>query len=252
MSIHEDNHSAILSLQLEARRRGVDLESDGHMPIEFDGRPGETYAFLKGLIEKMPVKPISEVTPPDLPGSVTPSNNRRIWLSAGHGGSDPGAVSKGRREADYAIELRDLVRGQMPDDANVWIDPNAWATGTTAPYVQSHSKAGDIVCDIHFNAYNGTANGVEVIVPDSPTAYEIKLAERIAKGIADAIQSPLRGTRGVKTESQTARGRLAMMRPPGENVLIEVAFIDNDAEMARYNASKLAVAKVIASALLTT
>lgn len=246
MSIHEDNYSAILSIQGEANKRGASLKIDGHMPIDGrDGNPGHTYSYILSL---MP--PILE-TPATLPGTVTKPSCRRIWLSAGHGGSDPGAGGSGYREADLAIELRDLVRGQMPSDADVWTDPNSWATKQTAPYIQGRSKAGEIVCDIHFNAYNGVAQGVEVIVPDSPTAFEIKLAEKLAAGISESIKSPLRGTRGVKTESQTPHKRLAMMRPPGENVLIEVCFIDNAAEMARYQSSKLLVARKIADALLT-
>lgn len=243
--MHDDNFSAILRFQSELKSRGVKITVDGHVPID-----GETFSIVMNMIEK--VYPKSVEKPPSIPGVTTPTNKRKIWLSAGHGGSDPGAAGSGFIESDLAIELRDLVRGRLPDGVNVWTDPNAWATATTAPYIQGASKAGDIVCDIHFNAYNGAAQGVEVIVPDSPTAYEIKLAEKIAKGIAEAIQSPLRGTRGVKTESETARKRLAMMRPPGENVLIEVCFIDNKAEMARYQSNKLTVAKAIADALLTT
>lgn len=253
--MHDDNYSGILRVQSELKSRGVNISVDGHMPIENNnGEPGETFSVLMTLIEKAhPKPPVSTpVPPPSLPGATTPTNKRKIWLSAGHGGTDPGASGSGFIEADLAIELRDLVRGRLPDETNVWTDPNAWATATTAPHIQSNSKSGDIVCDIHFNAYNGSAQGVEVIVPDSPTAYEIKLASAIARGIALVIKSPLRGTNGVKTESETARKRLAMMRPAGENVLIEVCFIDNRDEMGRYQLNKLTVAKVIADALLTT
>lgn len=64
MSVHEDNYSAIVSLQSEAKKRGYDIEIDGHMPIESKiGQPGQTYGFLLNLIKALPVKLIS----PDKP-----------------------------------------------------------------------------------------------------------------------------------------------------------------------------------------
>lgn len=238
-SAHLDNSAAILSLQKLANQRdaSLNLTEDGWMKIG-----GETYSYLKS---RLPV----ETSVPSIPGVSSPPKNRRIWLSAGHGGSDPGVVANGVKEADLAIELRDLVRGRIPSSIEVWTDPNAWATATTAPYVGGKSKAGDIVCDLHFNAYNGTAHGVEVIVPESPTAFEIALGQKIAKGIAQSIGSVLRGNAGVKTESESQHKRLAMMRPAGENILIEVCFLDNPSELARYRANILRVAEVIAIGL---
>lgn len=180
-------------------------------------------------------------------------HGRVLWLTAGHGGSDPGAGGFGHNEADLVLELRDLITAALKRKGfkyTIWNDPNNWATSQTSAYLQSRTKEGDVVFDLHFNAASPSAHGVEVIVPNNYTPVEAKLAKGIAKVDADVLQTVLRGDEGLKTEGETPRQRLAMMRPPGVNVLLETGFITNREELTKYLNGKERLADELANVLI--
>ena len=173
---------------------------------------------------------------------------RTIFLSSGHGGTDPGAVSNGYIERDLAIELRSLVVNELKSTYNIdaKIDPNQNRLAETISWLRGKFSARDILVDIHWNAGGGT--GIEVIVPEVSSSFERTLAQTIADRISSITGWRRRGG-GVKKESQTLRKSLGWMKPNAENVLIEVSFIDNRTDMALYQANKSAIAKTIAQIL---
>lgn len=217
------------------------------------GKPesqSEAIEILNGLLGdgiQDDARPWPVIHPPATP---TVPKFTHLWLSAGHGGSDPGVCDGDLREADLAIELRDLVKARLVG-LSVWTDPNEWKTSQTAPYLQSHTKAGELIADIHFNWGARVGHGVEVLTPVSPTVFEVNLAKKLAKAIAETLGSVLRGDQGFKTEAESQHKKLAMMRPAGENVLIEVCFLDNKAEIGRYLSRKIQVADAIANVFKT-
>jgi N-acetylmuramoyl-L-alanine amidase len=173
-----------------------------------------------------------------------------IFLSAGHHfnphGADPGAVNKqGVKEATLTKELRDLTLAELKKlGASVTIDNDA---ETLAQYIGRISPgSGSVVCEYHFNAGIEAAHGAETLVKRSPTQAERNLAKEVndvfvAVGIKD---------RGVKTEVDSARGRLAILNTgAGLSILPEVCFISNPNDLAKYHANKLIFAKKIAAIL---
>ena len=169
--------------------------------------------------------------------------NRKIIISAGHGGNDPGAVANGYTERDLAIEFRELlvkellllgVKPLIDDNKNDLKQTLAWLTGKYS------SK--DILLDIHWNAASSKARGTEVIVPDNASIFE----NNFAKNILNVFVSNGFVNRGVKPESQTARKRLGWMRPPAENILIEMGFITNLLDINLYQNLKYKLAKELA------
>lgn len=175
--------------------------------------------------------------------------NNRIFLSAGHSNADPGAIGNGYKEADLTKELRGLVACEIVKDTTIVLslDQDMWTSGETARKVALLSKEGDVLCDIHFNAATPQATGTEVIIPDENTIMENKIAAELSAGIASILGIR---NRGVKTESQTARGKLVFMRPKGRNLLIEVCFISNPTDVQSYQEKKADVAKFIATTLI--
>ena len=174
---------------------------------------------------------------------------RDIFISAGHSNDpkgDRGAQGvNGIWEGDLTIELRDLIIGELNKlGVKVNIDNNRNALQATLSFFKSLIKSNSIAIDIHWNAFNGTAKGCEVIIPENPTVFEKNLASDILNTIC---KTTLIVSRGVKTESQTARKRLGWMRQPCETILIEVCFIDNRQDMLLYNANKLKLASNIAN-----
>ena len=181
-----------------------------------------------------------------------------LYLSAGHypqatknGKADPGAIGNGLKEADLTSELRDLILGELmliaPSLKIVTDKDNQW-TGEWVSYLANNAKVGDVICDIHFNAATPTAGGTEVIIPKEFTEKEKELASLLNKAVIGVLSTK---DRGVKTEAHTARGKIGILFQPkiATNVLIEVCFISNKAEIEKYQMNKITVAKKIAKVL---
>lgn len=169
--------------------------------------------------------------------------NRKIIISAGHGGNDPGAVANGYTERDLAIEFRELlIKELLLLGVKPLTDDNKNALKQTLAWLIGKYSSKDILLDIHWNAASSKARGTEVIVPDNASVFE----NNLAKNILNVFVSNGFINRGVKPESQTARKRLGWMRPPAENILIEVAFITNILDMNLYQNLKYKLAKELA------
>ena len=166
--------------------------------------------------------------------------NRKIIISAGHGGNDPGAVANGYTERDLAIEFRELlVKELLLLGVKPLIDDNKNALKQTLEWLTGKYSSKDILLDIHWNAASSKARGTEVIVPDNASIFE----NNFAKNILNVFVSNGFVNRGVKPESQTARKRLGWMRPPAENILIEMGFITNLLDINLYQNLKYKLAK---------
>ena len=170
--------------------------------------------------------------------------NRKIIISAGHGGNDSGAVANGYTERDLAIEFRELlVKELLLLGVKPLIDDNKNALVQTLQWLKGVLKSDKTVCiDIHWNAASSKARGTEVIVPDNASIFE----NNFAKNILNVFVSNGFVNRGVKPESQTARKRLGWMRPPAENILIEMGFITNLLDINLYQNLKYKLAKELA------
>ena len=166
--------------------------------------------------------------------------SRKIIISAGHGGNDPGAVANGYTERDLAIEFRELlVKELLLLGVKPLIDDNKNALKQTLAWLTGKYSSKDILLDIHWNAASSKARGTEVIVPDNASIFE----NNFAKNILNVFVSNGFVNRGVKPESQTARKRLGWMRPPAENILIEMGFITNLLDINLYQNLKYKLAK---------
>lgn len=169
-----------------------------------------------------------------------------IYLSAGHNLNDPGAVSGGRQENKLTIELRDLILPHLKGGKIVTDKDNE----TLAEYIKRiEPGSGSVALEIHFNASANTdASGVEVLVPDAANAQSKAFANELS-----FIASRTLGikNRGVKNESQSARGRLGFLHEPaGVIALIEIGFITSPIDMAAYDAHKNELAADIAILLI--
>ena len=166
--------------------------------------------------------------------------NRKIIISAGHGGNDPGAVANGYTERDLTIEFRELlVKELLLLGVKPLIDNNKNALKQTLAWLVGKYSSKDILLDIHWNAASSKARGTEVIVPDNASIFE----NNFAKNILNVFVSNGFINRGVKPESQTARKRLGWMRPPAENIIVEMGFITNLLDINLYQNLKYKLAK---------
>jgi N-acetylmuramoyl-L-alanine amidase len=165
-------------------------------------------------------------------------------VTAGHGGTDPGAVHHGHNERDLMTELRDIVAGKLR--ARGLTVRTDGARGINDPLANAlHLIAGSSVAiELHTNAStNPEARGVEVISLPAQKAA----AQRIAQGVAKVLNTRTRGDAGWIDQSQSARGRLGFVNRGG--LVVEVFFISNQQELAAYQALKWNVATAIVDAV---
>ena len=159
-------------------------------------------------------------------------------------GLDQGASANGYTEGQLAVEFRDLLIKELEFlGIPVKTDSNKNALVQTLQWLKGVLKSDKTVCiDIHWNAASSKARGTEVIVPDNASIFE----NNFAKNILNVFVSNGFTSRGVKTESQTARKRLGWMRPSAENILIEMAFLTNTLDLELYKMVKYKLAKELA------
>lgn len=169
---------------------------------------------------------------------------RKLFLIAGHGGKDPGALGNGYVERDLAIELRRLIDLELRRiGVFATLDPDENYTGQTMRWLRGKFGSKDVLLDLHWNASpSSAATGSEVIVPNVSSEYEREFAAALLKALTDIGFR----NRGVKPESDTARGKLIIMSQNAENLLIEVCFISNPKDMLLYENSKNIIAKRLA------
>lgn len=178
----------------------------------------------------------------------------KVIVIAGHSDSDPGAVANGYREADLTKEFREMLitvlRYYQVDygkQLTIKRDCDELSLARVVNWLNSLTEKNRLILDIHFNAFNSHANGTEVFIPDNYSEDELELGRKISQCIADTLGVL---NRGVKTESRSARKRLAIMRPKGINLLLEMCFIDNIKDIEKYHKHKTELAIRIGKIIL--
>jgi N-acetylmuramoyl-L-alanine amidase len=169
----------------------------------------------------------------------------KLTITAGHGGSDPGAVAKtGETEAALMTELRDIVARKLRAAGHTVKTDGALWQNLPLVHALTLVPGSDAAVELHTNAHTNTAaTGVEVV--SLPAQRE--LARTIARRIAHVLELPVRGAGGWIDQAQTARGRLGFVRAGG--LVVEVFFLSNPQDLAKFQARKWLVASAIATAM---
>lgn len=169
----------------------------------------------------------------------------KFAVTAGHGGSDPGAVANGATEAHLMVELRDIVAHKLDSAGHTVVTDGGWRKNLPLPYAITLVPGAACAVELHTNAFtNPAAKGVECVSLPRHRAT----AQRIAQAIARVLETPVRGDKGWIDQSQTARGRLGFVRAGG--IVVEVFFITNVEELRKYDERKWLVASAIAGAMM--
>lgn len=168
----------------------------------------------------------------------------KVCLDFGHGGSDPGAVYKGRKEKDdvlkVGLEVAKILRSQ-----GVSVDETRTTDKTMGLKDRSNMENKnnyDYFISIHRNAFKPeAAQGVETFTYTNQTAK--------AKGLADEIQKEIVNigfwNRGVKKANFHV---LRETKAPA--VLVEIGFIDNSKDNQIFDSKFNKIAEGISKAIL--
>lgn len=169
----------------------------------------------------------------------------RITLDAGHGGSDPGAVYKGRQEKDDTLDLT-LAVGDILKKNGI----DVYYTRTTDEYETPFKKAtdannsgADLFVSIHRNSSENPNqySGVETLVY-SDTGLKAEVARNINNQLEDA---------GFKNLGVDERKNLVVLkRTKMPAVLVEVGFINNDKDNYLFDEEFDSIAQAIADGIL--
>ena len=174
------------------------------------------------------------------------SAKRTIFIDPGHGMSsrrpgvpDPGAVAKvnGKdiTEAEIVMDWANELKTQLEVLGAKVIRSriNASDAAPLGNRVETAHKFGcDTYISLHCNAATGTAHGTETFYRNPKS---LALAKACNAAIVDALGTK---DRGVKTEQQSARGRLAVLNFP-HACLIELGFIDHAQDRLKLTDEKL-------------
>lgn len=161
----------------------------------------------------------------------------------GHGqgpsGYDPGATnsSLGVTEAGKVREFASLMKRYSGHQIDYITDQNVYDYRSLA----SLGKGYETITELHFNAFNGQAKGAEVLLYAgyNPDELDQKLLHVLARRFTN---------RGFKKVEWLYNANVAASR--GYNYrLVEIAFIDNNSDMAIYEANKDAMAREFVQAI---
>ena len=148
----------------------------------------------------------------------------KVFISAGHGGSDPGACGNGLKEKDCNLYIA-LAFGSVLEAAGVQVrysrtcDENDPVTSEVA---EANAFRADYAISFHNNAGGGIGSECWIW----PGCVE---AERIAKAFENVTIEAGGKSRGVKTTTSLYFIRNTYMTA----VLSEIAFIDNKTDKCR-------------------
>lgn len=170
-----------------------------------------------------------------------------VVLDAGHGGPNPGAVYQGRQEKDDVLALT-LAIGRILEDSGV----DVYYTRTTDVYESPYQKAvegnatgADYFVSIHRNSspYPNQYTGVETLVYN-----RYGEAARMAANINYQLEQV-----GFINQGVNERPNLVVLNSTQmPAVLVEVGFINTDADNVLFDEKFEEIARAIAEGILQT
>ena len=174
-----------------------------------------------------------------------------IWLDAGHGGDDPGAVNGERQEKDDNLAVMGLVAHMLTsagyDNLEVHTS-GGYDTFTLEDRVTlANEKHATLFVSLHRNS--GGGQGVETWVSAEGHPHELQLANYIHKQLLSVGVSK---DRGVKkgTASNPSASYYVVGNTNMPACLVELGFIDSETDNALLDEHLDAYAQAIADGIL--
>ena len=166
---------------------------------------------------------------------------KHIFISAGHSDTAPGATYGGLKEAVLMTELRDLVAFYLDKHAVAYsMDGKKGENKSLSEAVKLIPK-GAVAVEFHLNALSATSTGVETL--SAPKDYD--LGNALCTVVSDVLGIR---NRGAKPENSGQHKTLAFVQAGG--LILEVFFLSNPTDVAKYEDKKWVLAREIARLLV--
>lgn len=171
----------------------------------------------------------------------------KVILDAGHGGSDPGAVYNGRQEKDDVLRLATAV-GDLLEKNGVEVVYTRTEDVYDTPFEKAqiaNSEGGDFFVSLHRNS-SPEANqysGVETLVYNN-SGKKVEMAENINRELEKV------GFRNLGVKERP--GLVVLRRTKMPALLVEVGFLNTEADNALFDQRFQETAQAIADGILQT
>lgn len=171
----------------------------------------------------------------------------RVVVDYGHGGTDPGAVYKGRQEKDDTLKLGKMVTAKLRSEG-ILVDETR--TGDETVELKDRSAFANrngrdyynYFISIHRNSYHlNTAHGAETYVYVTRNPLSVALATNIQKGLVDV---------GFRNRGVKESNFYVLRATYAPAVLVEVGFMNNDADNKIFDDNLEQIAQSIADAVI--
>ena len=167
------------------------------------------------------------------------SKLKRIYIDAGHGGADPGAIGNGLREADLNIIVTNEMADYLVNNYKCEVYKDITGDKLTTIAKRANSWGADLVVSNHVNA--GGGDGYEALVYGKANLDLGKIFEKKVLALGQ-------NSRGVKYRPDL----IILNSTKAPAVLNEMAFIDNAKDIKdwdeKHEVKKIAIAYAEAAA----
>ena len=157
-------------------------------------------------------------------GGTLPGGSIKVFIDAGHGGSDPGAVGNGLKEKNIVLNIATKL-GALLNGREISIKYSR----TNDTYLSLEDRArlanawgADLFVSIHANSATSSVRGTECYTHPTANTATKTLSANISRSIASKFGIPNRGHK----EANFAVLRLSNMPA----ILVETAFISNSSD----------------------
>ena len=169
----------------------------------------------------------------------------RVYLDSGHGASggagfDPGASGSGYQEYRLTEELVSMVANIVRNKYGLDVVTHG-DTNYSDRQDEAEANECDFLVSIHFNSFNGSATGSESYI------HSLHAAPGSAE-LQDIMHKHLVNGTGLYDRGQKQE-QFAVVGGDIPAVLLEICFIDNPSDMARYQARKQQIAEQLAAGI---
>lgn len=168
-----------------------------------------------------------------------------VTITAGHSNTDPGAVNGLTTEAAIVTDMRNMVKLYLERDGIEVKTDGEGAVNKPLNEAVKLIKGSKLAVEFHCNAsVSRTAKGVEALAQTK----DKDVAKRLCEAVAQVLDIPTRGEfAGWKPENSGQHTRLAYVSNGG--IILELFFLSNPDELAKWTKYKWLVAKEVAQAI---